>query len=179
MASCSTDSKVKIWDLRKGKTLYTLYSHTGSVNAVDFSFAGDYFATGGDDKNLLLWKTNFYDSHTRENEMIAPKTKVVNDRVVKFASKVQTEDEPGLILGVGAAGKERDGLGNHFGTMNDGTSEANSNLKNSANFGQQVVEVQADSKINTNLDRIMNQMDKLFIMLRVRRHLTNRTWRRE
>ena len=62
MASCSSDSKVKIWDLRKGKAMFSLYSHTGAVNSVDFSFAGDYFATGGDYKNLQLWKTNVYES---------------------------------------------------------------------------------------------------------------------
>ena len=85
MASCSGDSKVKIWDLRKGKAMFSLYSHTGAVNSVDFSFAGDYFATGGDDKNLQLWKTNVYESQTREADLIQPKTKIVNDKVVKFA----------------------------------------------------------------------------------------------
>ena len=160
MASCSDDSKVKIWDLRKGKALFSLYSHTGAVNSVDFSFAGDYFATGGDDKNLLLWRSNFYDSKTRETELISPKTKIVNDKIVKLTAKVETQgDEHQQVQ----SGVVRERLGNDILTMAD-----NNNLSGSDDFSKlNVVEVQADDKINTNLDRIMGQMDKLFVMLKV------------
>ena len=56
------DSKVKIWDLKQGKLGYTLYGHQGSVGSCCFSKAGDYFATGGVDTMIMLWKSNFIDS---------------------------------------------------------------------------------------------------------------------
>lgn len=169
MASCSDDSKVKIWDMRKGKALFSLYSHTESVEAVDFSFAGDYFATGGDDKNLLLWKTNFYDSKTQEREAIQPKVKVVNDKVIKFASKVETAPEIAPPIEHGADGNFGSQVLTMFDTRITGH-EDTSNLN--------VVEVGADEKINSNLDRIMSQMDKLFLMLKVG-IASCRTWRPE
>lgn len=169
MASCSDDSKVKIWDLRKGKALFSLYSHTESVEAVDFSFAGDYFATGGDDKNLLVWKSNFYDSKTQERTAIAPKTKVVNEKIVKFAGKVVTSPEIEPPIEHGADGNFGSQVLTMFDTRITGQEDP-SNLN--------VVEVGADEKINSNLDRIMSQMDKLFLMLKVDID-HSRTWRRE
>lgn len=169
MASCSDDSKVKIWDLRKGKALYSLYSHTGSVEAVDFSFAGDYFATGGDDKNLLLWKSNFYDSKTRENNSIPPKTKVVNEKVVKFSSKVEHASVLESPVEEGADGNLPSQVLTMYDTRISGVEDTN-NLN--------VIEVGADEKINSNLDKIMSQMDKLFIMLKVKT-IHSRTWRLE
>lgn len=158
MASCSDDSKVKIWDLRKGKALFSLYSHTESVEAVDFSFAGDYFATGGDDRNLLVWKSNFYDSKTQERTAIDQKVKIVNEKVVKLASKVETAPETEPPIEHGADGNFGSQVLTMFDTRITGQ-EDTSNLN--------VVEVEADAKINSNLDRIMNQMDKLFLMLKV------------
>ena len=156
MASCSTDAKVKIWDLRKGKALYSLYSHSGSVNSVDFSFAGDYFATGGDDKNLLLWKSNFFESKTREAEMIRPKVKVTGDKVVKFESKVEklAEEAPQASPRI-----SRERLGNEVEELVEDCSEQ-------AEPRQEVVEVRGDEKINNNLERIMHQMDRIFITLK-------------
>lgn len=43
-------------DLIKGKPLYTLKGHEGAVNAVEFSQSGDYFATSGDDRIVMVWK---------------------------------------------------------------------------------------------------------------------------
>lgn len=169
MASCSDDSKVKIWDLRKGKAMFSLYSHTGSVEAVDFSFAGDYFATGGDDKNLLLWKSNFYDSKTKESSLIPPKTKVVNEKIVKFSSKVEAASEIEFPVQEGGDGN----LPSQVLTMYDTRLSAGEDTSN-----LNVVEVGADEKINSNLDKIMNQMDKLFVMLKVV-PVDPRTWRPE
>lgn len=167
MASCSTDSKVKLWDLRKGKTLYTLLSHNGSVDSVDFSFAGDYFATGGEDKNMLLWKSNFYDSKTRENEMIQPKVKVVNDRVVKFSSKVEAGDkETEEIPSVRTSALFREKLGDEVMTMEPTGAQYGQGANILPPEPVNTVEVQADSRINTNLERIMGQMDKVSTMLR-------------
>ncbi len=43
--SGSDDSKIKIWDVRKGLLSYTLYSHTEGVNSVKYNSAGDFFAS--------------------------------------------------------------------------------------------------------------------------------------
>ncbi len=169
MASCSDDSKIKIWDLRKGKALFTLYSHTGAVNSVDFSFAGDYFATGGDDKNLLVWKSNFYDSRTREADFIEQKISTAKSVAKVQVSQPAAREQP-------ESGVVRERLGDNVLTMYDTPNVSGLMRDESSNL--KVVEVEADTKINANLDRIMNQMDKLFVMLKVRR--TNcRTWRRE
>lgn len=158
MASCSDDSKIKIWDLRKGKALFTLYSHTGAVNSVDFSFAGDYFATGGDDRNLLVWKSNFYDSKTRETDFIEQKISTA-----KSVGKVQVAQPQPHSLPESGVVKER--LGENILTLHDSPNISTSMREETSNL--KVVEVEADKKINSNLDRIMNQMDKLFIMLKV------------
>ena len=44
--SASNDSKLKIWDLRKGKLAYTLYGHSGATSSCAFSHLGDYFISG-------------------------------------------------------------------------------------------------------------------------------------
>ena len=39
--------------------MYTLYGHEGSSTAACFSTYGDFFATGGKDTVVQLWKSNF------------------------------------------------------------------------------------------------------------------------
>ena len=41
--------------------MYTLYGHDGSTSAVGFSQCGDYFASGGEDSLVLIWKSNLVD----------------------------------------------------------------------------------------------------------------------
>lgn len=36
-----------------------MYGHNGSINTCAFSKKGDFFATGGADCNLLIWKSSF------------------------------------------------------------------------------------------------------------------------
>jgi WD domain, G-beta repeat len=171
MASCSEDSKVKIWDLRKGKALYSLYSHTGAVNSVDFSFAGDYFATGGVDKNLLFWKSNFYQSNTREEDMVPPKVKLINEKVVKLPSKVEVPDDQSMQGSMLRQSMVREKLGQEVHLLEPaGQGEitlGQSGVDLPTSQRQAVVEVDADDKINNNLDRIMGQVDKVLIMLKV------------
>jgi WD40 repeat protein len=58
LLSTSNDGTFKIWDLRKGHILYTLYGHEGPSTAGSFSPAGEYFCTGGKDSAVLVWKSN-------------------------------------------------------------------------------------------------------------------------
>lgn len=50
---------VQVWDLREGQLFYTLHGHEGATFGVDFSPAGDFFASGGADEQVLVWRTNF------------------------------------------------------------------------------------------------------------------------
>jgi len=61
LISSSADSTVKIWDLRQGHILYSLYGHEGSANSVNFSPSGDYFTSGGSDGVVMIWKSNLND----------------------------------------------------------------------------------------------------------------------
>lgn len=49
---------MKIWDLRKGQIMYTLYGHEGPATTAAFSPLGDFIISGGDDQNLVIWKSN-------------------------------------------------------------------------------------------------------------------------
>eukprot|EP00356_Strombidium_inclinatum_P013428 CAMPEP_0170485544 /NCGR_PEP_ID=MMETSP0208-20121228/4798_1 /TAXON_ID=197538 /ORGANISM="Strombidium inclinatum, Strain S3" /LENGTH=96 /DNA_ID=CAMNT_0010759233 /DNA_START=672 /DNA_END=961 /DNA_ORIENTATION=+ len=54
----AADSTLKIWDLRMGHILYTLYGHEGASTSAAFSPCGDYFTTGGSDSVVMVWKSN-------------------------------------------------------------------------------------------------------------------------
>lgn len=59
MVSVSANSEIKVWDIVKGTLAYTMYGHNGEIKACAFSNKGDFFATGGSDCNLLIWKSAF------------------------------------------------------------------------------------------------------------------------
>lgn len=52
----SEDAKIKILDLIEGRPIFTLYGPRTGVLATAFSSDGKLFATGGKDKELLIWK---------------------------------------------------------------------------------------------------------------------------
>ena len=60
MMSSSKDGTMKIWDLREGRLLFTLQGHTGAVNTSRFSSDGHFFASGGADQMVMVWKSNLY-----------------------------------------------------------------------------------------------------------------------
>ncbi|KAH8851157.1 POC1 centriolar protein like [Schistosoma japonicum] len=59
LLSASEDSTLKIFDLLEGRPLYTLQGHQGPITAAAFSTNGDHFASGGNDEQVFLWRTNF------------------------------------------------------------------------------------------------------------------------
>lgn len=59
MITASSDATVKVLDIREGRPIYTLTGHVGAVTAVAFSSDGGCFASGGADKQVFVWKTNF------------------------------------------------------------------------------------------------------------------------
>ena len=74
LLSSSLDSTVKIWDLRQGHILYSLYGHEGAANTVGFSPSGDYFTTSGADSIVMCWKSNLNELDTENIDDVAAKT---------------------------------------------------------------------------------------------------------
>uniref|UniRef100_T1JDA8 Uncharacterized protein n=1 Tax=Strigamia maritima TaxID=126957 RepID=T1JDA8_STRMM len=56
--TASEDRTLKILDLLEGRLAYTINAHTEPVHAVAFSRCGQWFASGGNDLQVLVWKTN-------------------------------------------------------------------------------------------------------------------------
>ncbi|KAJ0179537.1 hypothetical protein K1T71_005249 [Dendrolimus kikuchii] len=74
--TASKDGKMKILDLLEGHPIYTLSGHSGPINTVNFSASGDSFASGGEDKLVFIWRTNFTQlgSEIKENVPLNPST---------------------------------------------------------------------------------------------------------
>lgn len=70
LLSASNDSTIKIWDLRQGHILYTLYGHEGASTAVNFSPCGDYFTSAGIDSVVMVWKSNLSEQDQELIEVI-------------------------------------------------------------------------------------------------------------
>ena len=71
LLTASKDNTVKVWDVREGQLFYTLRGHEGAATCGEFSQNGEYFATGGADANVMVWKTNFdrvLGEHSGKNE---------------------------------------------------------------------------------------------------------------
>jgi len=45
--------------LLEGRPIYTLKGHASSITSITFSQDGDFFASGGADRQVLMWKSNF------------------------------------------------------------------------------------------------------------------------
>jgi centriolar protein POC1 len=45
--------------LKQGRLGWTVFGHEGEIRAIDFNEKGDYFATGADDKLVMIWMSNF------------------------------------------------------------------------------------------------------------------------
>jgi len=60
MASVSSDNKIKIWELKQGRLGWTVFGHEGEIKTIQFNEKGDYFATGGDDKLVMIWQLSRY-----------------------------------------------------------------------------------------------------------------------
>ena len=55
LASGSTDTTIKIWDVCTFKELATLTGHTDWVRSICFSPNGNILASGSDDRKIKLW----------------------------------------------------------------------------------------------------------------------------
>ena len=78
---------MKIWDLRQGHILYTLYGHEGSSTSASFSPCGDYFTTGGGDSVVMVWKSNMDENEQEFIEDFGAKSSPADAGVVPVASQ--------------------------------------------------------------------------------------------
>ncbi|RXG59716.1 POC1 centriolar protein-like A [Armadillidium vulgare] len=59
LLTASSDGTLKMFDVLEGRPIYTLHGHQNGVLSCNFDSTGDYFASGGCDKQVMVWKTNF------------------------------------------------------------------------------------------------------------------------
>jgi WD40 repeat protein len=96
LLSTSNDGTLKIWDLRKGQILYTLYGHEGPTTSGSFSPGGEYLCTGGKDSAVLVWKANLIPGGSINEDIpgLATKNKTevyVTDKT--FVNKLPIDDK--------------------------------------------------------------------------------------
>lgn len=81
----------------EGRPIYTLKGHVGDVTSITFSQDGDFFASGGIDRQILMWKSNFCKDDkpskiTRQLISSSSKREFDNTNKKSFASNDEQKD---------------------------------------------------------------------------------------
>ena len=100
LLSTSNDSSLKIWDLCEGQLFYTLHGHQGAATSGRFSPTGEFFASGGADEQVLVWKTNFDKKAEKTSEKNASSKRRPNVAAAgepKTKPKSKTSSQPKAI----------------------------------------------------------------------------------
>lgn len=137
LVSCSLDATLKVWDLRMGYAIYTLYGHEGATTAANFSPDGDYLCSGAADSVVMVWLSNLDYSDN------APIPSVNANLIIKGKQPAAAESlanaYPGYIH----------------------PSEANQELPSSGTLGEIVPSAQAEEgseEIAGRLDKVVSQL---------------------
>jgi centriolar protein POC1 len=140
LVSSSLDATLKIWDLRMGYAVYTLYGHEGATTAVNFSPDGDYLCSGAADSIVMLWLSNLDYSDN------APIPNVNANLTIK--GKRPTESIVKTVP-------------NMFTSYEDVKHEVNQELPSSGAMGEIVPSAQAEEgseEIAGRLDKVVSQL---------------------
>lgn len=70
IASASSDTTVRLWDVKRSEAIHVLEAHTNAVNAVSFGPSGKLLASAGADRTLRLWDVSDRD-HPRLKDRIS------------------------------------------------------------------------------------------------------------
>lgn len=79
---------MKVWDIRQGHALYTLYAHERGANCVKVSQSGSLIVSGGADNNVIVWDANLI-PRSRPDPEIREKSKISK----KQSQEVECEPE--------------------------------------------------------------------------------------
>ena len=93
LASGSTDTTIKLWDVATGRSIATLTGHSYWVNSVAFSPDGKTLASGSRDNTIKLWQES-----TVTAETVTPVNVLVNDRAEKITVRLETALGSGVII---------------------------------------------------------------------------------
>ena len=58
LASGSSDTKIKLWNVESRTEIATLKGYSNSIFSVAFNSDGTLLASGSDDKTIKLWNVN-------------------------------------------------------------------------------------------------------------------------
>ncbi|KAJ3055835.1 POC1 centriolar protein A [Rhizophlyctis rosea] len=110
LISTGMDGVVKIWDLKEGHLFYTLHGHKqGPTTSAVFSPQGDFFATGGSDAQVMVWKSNFDEisklADEQEGEEQPPRRKLPHSQSQHPHQPHALHTEPGITNGTASRGK--------------------------------------------------------------------------
>jgi WD40 repeat protein len=91
---------LQIWDVREGRLLFTCVCHTGGVTDARFSPCGKYFASGGLDALVMIWKADL----SNTNQITSA---LSTDNVARSPSEVFLGASRGAPRGAPRGARER------------------------------------------------------------------------
>lgn len=171
----------------EGRLFYTLHGHQGPCTAVAFSKSGEYFASGGSDEQVLVWKTNFdqldfsevLQSHKNRQEEPTPSEPTVSDippRVTRKPTKPKSprgydartelknmDDESVPVTDVGPAmfSSEQNGVTFEMDMMGSEPEPTIRTTKDRPATTQQLEPQSLPPQLGKTLEQIVGQLDVL------------------
>lgn len=154
------DSTLKVWDLKMGQILYTLYGHEGPATCINFSKCGDFFSSGGSDAILMVWKSNVKNMD-EENESLTKsemsRLKSNTKRVDDYENKVGYSKTLGKKTPKFSVTAEKPSVANQ-----QYASTAKSQTLNSSNIFNKL-----PSELSTTFEKMIQQLDIIATTMKI------------